>query len=73
MEEVRATVASSEPEAEMLCGLLRANGIECYFRKIDLLEGSMVGMLSAFGRTEIIVRDADLEQARELLGLDTDV
>jgi hypothetical protein len=72
MEEERAAVVSSEPEAEMLCGLLRANGIECYFHKIDLLEGAM-GMLSAFGTTEIVVRDTDLEHARELLGTGDDV
>jgi hypothetical protein len=70
MEEVRATVVSGDAEAEMLCGLLRQQGIECYFRKTDLGSGQMGGMLSGFGETEIIVHEDDLERAREVLGLD---
>lgn len=68
MDEVRLTVVANEMEAEMICGLLRSEGIECYFRKTDLGAGSTGGMLTGFGQTEIIVGASDLEQARGLLG-----
>jgi homoserine kinase len=67
MEEVRLTVVSSDVEAEIVCGLLRTSGIECYHRKTDLGSGATGGMLSGFGPTEIVVASADLEQAREVL------
>lgn|GEM_PF-904189 len=67
MDEARVTVVSNDVEAEMLCGLLRSAGIECYFRKTDLGAGYTGGMLSSAGPTEVIVRGADLERARELL------
>jgi hypothetical protein len=72
MEEVRATVVSSEAEAEMLCGLLREQGIDCCFRKTDVGVGASGGMLSGFGWTEVIVHAGDLERAREVLGLDVE-
>jgi hypothetical protein len=67
MDEARVTVVSSDAEAEMLCGLLRLEGIECYFRKTNYGAGSTDGMLSSFGPTEIVVGASDLERARELL------
>jgi len=68
MDEVRLTVVSNDAEAQMLCGMLRLEGIECDFRKTNYGAGSTDGMLSSFGPTEIVVRDTDLERARELLG-----
>jgi hypothetical protein len=68
MDEARVTVVSNNAEAEMLCGLLRLEGIKCYFRKTDYGAGSTDGMLSSFGPTEIVVGAADLGRARELLG-----
>jgi hypothetical protein len=67
MDEARVTIVSNDAEAQMLCGLLRLEGIECYFRKTNIGAGSTDGMLSSFGPTEIVVRASDLERAREVL------
>jgi hypothetical protein len=64
MEPVRLTVVSSDLEAETICSLLRDEGIECASRGTDL-SGSAWG---ARGWTEVVVAEADLPRARELLG-----
>jgi hypothetical protein len=59
---VRLTVVPSESEAEAICGLLRVNGIPCGHRAADF---------SAHGFDwwhEILVSEAQLEEAREFLG-----
>jgi len=61
------TVVGDELEAETLCGLLRMNGIECDYRRTDVSAGRADGSSSMSGPTEILVNDADLEAARELL------
>jgi hypothetical protein len=60
------TVASDEPEAEIVCGLLRANGIECGYQDTEAIETSMEDFIAA-GPREILVREADLEDARSVL------
>jgi hypothetical protein len=63
---VVVTVVASEGEAEIVCGLLRANGIKCGYRDTDAIDAS----LENFGPTgprEILVADADLEDARSVL------
>ncbi len=65
-DTVVLTVVSSEPEAEVLCGLLRSNGIECGQRDTDAIESSVEDFIAA-GPQEILVREADLEAAKELL------
>jgi hypothetical protein len=67
MDVARVTVVSNDAEAEMLCGLLRLEGIKCYFRKTNYGAGSTDGMLSSFGPTEIVVGASDLERAHEVL------
>lgn len=67
MDEVRVTVVPNDAEAQMLCGMLRLEGIECYFRKTNYGAGSTDGMLSSFGPTEVVVHAPDLERARELI------
>ena len=53
----------------MICGRLRLEGIECNYRLTDI-GGAWTGCVpSASGPTEVIVGAADLERARELLGL----
>jgi hypothetical protein len=61
------TVVGDELEAETLCGLLRVNGIDCSYRRTDVAAGRADGSSSMSGPTEILVSDADLEAARELL------
>jgi hypothetical protein len=65
-EEVVLTVVSDEPEAEILCGLLQANGIECAYRDTEAIDSPLEDFIAA-GAREILVRPADLEAARALL------
>jgi Putative prokaryotic signal transducing protein len=65
-ETVVLTVVESEPEAEMLCGLLRSNGIQCAYRDTEAIDSPLEDFTPA-GRREILVRPHDLESARSLL------
>jgi Putative prokaryotic signal transducing protein len=65
-EPVVLTVVSGEPEAEVLCGLLRSAGIECASRDTQTIDTSLETFMSA-GAREILVRETDLEAAKELL------
>jgi hypothetical protein len=67
MEEAHLAVVASGIEAEMLCGLLRAEGIICFSRATNQGAGAADGVPRGFGATEIVVRASDLERARELL------
>jgi len=68
MEEVvRVTTVPGEPEAEVLCGLLRANGIKCGFRPTDEADSAFEGFGGEGGRREILVDPSDLEAAKALL------
>ena len=62
---VRLTIVPTEEEAEMLCGLLRSEGIECFLRRTDLSPEywDPVGG----GWREVLVEESDLARARELL------
>jgi hypothetical protein len=60
------TVVGSETEAEMVCGLLRANGIECGYRDTDAIDTPLENFAAA-GPREILVREADLEDAKSVL------
>jgi hypothetical protein len=66
-EPVRVTVAPDEAEAEVLCGLLRANGIKCAHRPTDEDDSAFEGFGGEGGRREILVDPADLEAAQSLL------
>jgi Putative prokaryotic signal transducing protein len=63
---VVVTVVSGEPEAELVCGLLRSNGIDCAYRDTAAIDSPLEDFTAA-GPREILVREADLEAARELL------
>jgi hypothetical protein len=65
-EEVVLTVVASEAEAELVCGLLRANGIKCGYRDTEEIESSLEDFIAS-GPREVIVRAGDLETARELI------
>jgi len=65
-EGVVLTVVSGEPEAEIVCGLLRSAGIECGYRDTDAIDSSLEEF-TASGPREILVRDSDLEAAKDLL------
>jgi hypothetical protein len=65
-ELVRLTIVSSEPEAEMLRGLLANEGIDSIQRPTDFAAGALDGW-AAGGAREILVRAGDFERARELI------
>ena len=65
-ESVVLTVVPSETEAEVLCGLLQANGIECGYRETDAIDSPIEDFIPA-GPQEVLVREDDLEAARALL------
>ena len=65
-DTVVLTVVPGETEAELLCGLLRANGIECGYRETDAIDSPMEDFMSA-GPREVLVHEPDLEAARSLL------
>ncbi len=65
-ELVRLTIVGSEPEAELIRGLLATEGIESLQRPTDVAAGALDGW-AAGGAREILVRAADLEAARALI------
>lgn len=63
---VRLTIVGSAPEAEVVCGLLRTEGIQATHRMTDLGAGAMDGFPGSTWR-EVLVAADDLEEARALL------
>ncbi len=62
-------MASSEPEAELFCSVLRSAGINCLSRLTNYGAGAGDGL--GIGRPhEILVRSEDAEAAREILNQD---
>ena len=66
-EPVRLTTVPGEAEAEALCGLLRSEGIECAHRQTAEEDSPFEG-IATDGIREILVHEADVERAREILG-----
>jgi hypothetical protein len=60
-------VVGSEPEAEVICALLRSEGIPCITEKTNFAVGLADGSLSAAGPREILVHAQNLARAREIL------
>jgi hypothetical protein len=65
-ELVVVEVAGSQPEAEMLCSLLRSEGIACMPRLTNRGAGAGDG-LGIGGPHEIMVRSKDAQAARKIL------
>jgi hypothetical protein len=59
---VRLTVVPTQGEAEVICGLLRANGIPCAHREVELASQAFGGWWN-----EILVPENRLAEARELV------
>jgi len=60
------TVVPNETEAELLCGLLRANGFECAHRETDAIDSPVEDFIPG-GPREVMVYERDLEAAQALL------
>jgi Putative prokaryotic signal transducing protein len=65
-DTVVLTVVSGASEAEVVCGLLRSNGIECAHRDTDRIDSSLEDFIAA-GAQEILVHQSDFAAAKELL------
>jgi len=59
-------VARSEPEAELLCSVLRSAGIECVPRLTNQGAGAGDG-LGTVGAHDIVVSPQDAHEARQIL------
>lgn len=66
-ETVRLTVVPDEGQAEALVGLLRSEGIECFYRDTDVSATGIFGGSTFGGWREVLVDEGDLERARKLL------
>jgi hypothetical protein len=66
-QDVVLMVVSGEPEAEVVCGLLRSEGIDCSYRDTEAIDSPLEDFIAA-GPREIVVKATDLEAARDLLG-----
>lgn len=66
---VRLKIASDEGKAEVVCGLLRSEGIRCFHRITDFTAESPAG---TGGWREILVNEEDLQRARELVEAGTE-
>jgi hypothetical protein len=62
---VPLTIVPNEAEAELLCALLRTEGIDCDHRATNFGVGTMDGMPG--GPREVVVAEESLERAQELL------
>ncbi|TML27588.1 MAG: DUF2007 domain-containing protein [Actinobacteria bacterium] len=65
-EGVVVTVVAGETEAELACGLLRSAGLECAYRDTEAIDSPIEDFIAA-GPREILVRESDLEVAKQLL------
>ena len=65
-DTVVVKVVSGESEAQVVCGLLRSAGLECAYRDTEAIDSSLEDFMPA-GAREILVRQADLQTAQELL------
>ena len=65
-EAVVLTVVSTEGEADIVRGLLETAGIESAYRDTEAIESSLEDFTAA-GPREILVREEDLEAAREVI------
>ena len=64
---VRLTVVPDEGEAEILCRMLREEGIRCAHYRTNASSGGSDASASFGGWREVVVLRADAERARSLL------
>jgi len=63
---VALTVVPNQSEAEVVCGMLRANGIACGYEQTNFGAGAADGFPRG-GPVEIFVAEGDARKARKLL------
>ncbi len=69
VDAVRLTIVPDELQAAVVCGMLRANGIACSYRKTDVAAAVSAesGGFAIAGPTQVLVHERDLDAARRLL------
>jgi hypothetical protein len=69
MSAVTLTVVGDEMEAEIVCGMLRTNGIKCAHRRSNMSAGAGTygGGFAIGGPTEVLVGEDQIGAARKLL------
>ena len=67
MSLVRLTIVANELEAEMVCGLLRTEGIAATHWRTNVAAGAADASTTAAGPREVLVPAAELERASEIL------
>jgi hypothetical protein len=65
-EGVVLTVVSGAPEADIVCGLLQAAGIDCAYRDTEAIDSPLEDFIAA-GPVEVLVPPPDLDAARDVL------
>jgi hypothetical protein len=68
VEPVRLTVVLNELEADQIQSLLKFEGIESMQRPTDTGAASIGGAGAMSGSREILVKPADLESAKAIIG-----
>jgi hypothetical protein len=68
---VKVTTVANEIEAEIVCALLRTEGIDATHRRTDFAAGAADASTTAAGPREIYVPAEDLDAARELLSAES--
>ena len=65
-EGVVLTVVPTEGEAQIVCGLLETNGIDCDYRDTEAIDSPIEDFTQA-GPREILVHEEDLAAAQQLI------
>ena len=66
-DDIAVKIVGSEPEAELVCQLLRTEGLACFYRPTNYAAGAGDGLAVSGAPREIVVRAEDAQRARELL------
>jgi Putative prokaryotic signal transducing protein len=67
MAHVVIAVVRDEMEADMVCGMLAANGIRGWYQKTNVGAAIWTGTMATIGPIQVLVNDRDGEEARRLL------
>ena len=65
MGVITLTVVQNEPEADVVVGLLRANGIESFHRSTDMSSSAIP--MAGVSPIEVVVDESDLARAQKVL------
>ena len=65
MGVITLTVVENEPEAEVICGLLRSSGVKCFHRPTNF--PSSAYPLGGVSPIEVVVDESDLARAQQVL------